>query len=458
MASSPSGDPGVNFPSSKGPPADPAQPGIETPHNHTSESLAGGEGRGAHSREDRHAVLASTVKVTAAQSSVAGDEPKRRAEARWPRIDGYEVIGLLGSGAMGRVYKARHTKLKRLVALKVILAGDYAGPEEVARFREEAEAIARLKHPNIIQIHEVSEQNGHPFLALEFVEGGSLASQLRGIPLPVRQATQLVATLARAIHTAHQQGVIHRDLKPANILLAPPAFLTSDGRGMDGWVPKITDFGLAKKLDDSPDLTLSGAIMGTPQYMAPEQAWGRSRDIGPSVDIYALGAMLYELLTGRAPFQGTKMEVLDQVRQQPPPPLRRLEPDIPSSLETICLKCLEKEPARRYSSASALASDLRRFLEDKPILARPVAWPLRIALWSRRNKRALAGAAFLTAALGRPGLAPPAGRRTSLRNVGVRWRAVIANGKIIKSRAPKTCSNRFWPTARVHGRCLRKKA
>jgi hypothetical protein len=307
---------------------------------------------------------------------------------------------VLGRGGMGRVYKARQISLKRLVALKVILAGEHAGPDEVARFREEAEAIARLQHPHIVQIYEVGEQDGHPFFSLELVEGGSLAQHLHGTPLPPQRAAQLVETLARAIHAAHQQGVVHRDLKPANVLLAPPAFMPENRGGMEGWVPKITDFGLAKKLDDSAGLTISGAIMGTPRYMAPEQAAGRSRDIGPAVDTYALGVILYELLTGRTPFKGTVVEVLDQVRHTPPPPPRGLEPDIPAALETVCLKCLEKDPANRYSSAAALAADLRRFLESKPILARPVSPLVRLVLWSRRNKAALAGGALLAAAVG----------------------------------------------------------
>jgi hypothetical protein len=314
-------------------------------------------------------------------------------------ISGYEILGVLGSGGMGRVYKARQANLKRLVALKVILAGEHAGPDEVARFREEAEAVARLQHPNIIQIYEVGEQGGHPFFSMELVEGGSLAEHLHGVPMPVQRAAQLVETLARAVHAAHQQGVVHRDLKPANILLAPPAFLADGRGGTAGWVPKITDFGLAKRLDDPAGITRSGAVVGTPRYMAPEQAWGRSRDIGPGVDVYALGAILYELLTGRAPFQGTKMEVLDQVRQTPPVPPRRLEPEIPAGLETICLKCLEKELAKRYASASALAADLRRFLDDKPILARPPGPAGRLLLWSRRNRTPLAVFALLAGAV-----------------------------------------------------------
>jgi hypothetical protein len=354
---------------------------------------------GSRAADARAIALAPTQNPSAYQSPATGPWPSRTAEADWPTISGYEILGVLGSGGMGRVYKARHVNLQRLVALKVIRTGEQASPDEVARFREEAQAIARLQHPNIIQIYEVGEQDGHPFFSLELVEGGSLAQHLRGTPLPVRQAAALVETLARAIHAAHQQGVIHRDLKPANVLLAPPAFVSGGRGGMDSWVAKITDFGLAKKLDDPGGLTLSGAILGTPRYMAPEQAWGRSRDIGPAVDIYALGAILYELLTGRSPFQGTAVELLDQVRHTPPVPPRRLEPEVPASLETICLKCLDKEPAKRYSSASALAADLRHFLEDKPILARPPSTAGRLVLWARRNRRALAGGVLLVVAI-----------------------------------------------------------
>jgi serine/threonine protein kinase len=276
-----------------------------------------------------------------------------------PNIEGYEVVDLLGRGGMGVVYKARQAGLNRLVALKMVLSGASAGPRELGRFRTEAEAVARLQHPGIVQIYDVGEQAGCPYLALEFVPGGSLADALDGTPLPARRAAQLVLALARAVHHAHQQGIIHRDLKPANVLLTP-----------DG-VPKVTDFGLAKLRDSDTGYTQTGAILGSPSYMAPEQAEARTRDVGPATDIYALGAILYELLTGRPPFKAaTLLETLEQVRANEPVPPRRLQPGVPRDLETVCLKCLQKSPADRYASAEALAEDLNRFLEDEPISAR----------------------------------------------------------------------------------------
>jgi WD40 repeat protein/tRNA A-37 threonylcarbamoyl transferase component Bud32 len=289
-------------------------------------------------------------------------------------IGDYELLEELGRGGMGVVYKARQSKLNRLVALKMILAGEYAGDKEVARFRTEAEAVARLQHPNIVQIFEVGEHDGHPYFSLEFVDGGSLAQQLDGTPLPPQQAARLVETLARAMHAAHQAGVVHRDLKPANVLL------TADG------TPKITDFGLAKKLGDAAGPTGSNAIMGTPSYMAPEQAGGGSKEVGPAADVYALGAILYELLTGRPPFKAsTPLDTVLQVVSDEPVPPRKLQSKTPRDLETICLKCLHKAPGRRYASAEALADDLRRFQAGEPIAARPVGTVERAAKWVRRN-------------------------------------------------------------------------
>jgi serine/threonine-protein kinase len=289
------------------------------------------------------------------------------------QVPGYEILEELGRGGMGVVYRAYHLKLKRGVALKMILSGGHAGAAELARFRAEAEAIARLQHPNFVQVYEVGECQGRPFLALEFCAGGSLQQRLAGKPIEPEKAARLVRLLARAMQAAHDKGVIHRDLKPANVLL------TEDGE------PKITDFGLAKKLDEVGQ-TQSGAVMGTPSYMAPEQAQGH-KDIGPTVDVYALGAILYELLTGRPPFKAATMfDTLAQTIANAPVPPRQLNPQVPRDLETICLKCLEKEPRHRYTSAAALADDLAHFMAGKPIWARPVGRWERAAKWVRRNK------------------------------------------------------------------------
>ncbi len=297
----------------------------------------------------------------------------------WPAVAGYTLLAVLGKGGMGVVYKARQERLNRLVALKMILAGPHADARDAARFKIEAEAVARLQHPNIVQIYEVGEHGGLPFFSLEFVSGGSLSDRLGGAPVPPAEAARLAETLARAAHAAHRAGVVHRDLKPANVLLTP-----------DG-TPKITDFGLAKKLDDASGQTVSGAVMGTPSYMAPEQAAGQAHAVGPAADVYALGAVLYEMLTGRPPFRGdTLLDTLEQVRSRDPEPPRRAAPKVPRDLETICLKCLEKSPAKRYPSAEELADDLRRFLANEPIRARPArAWE-RGAKWARRRPTAAA--------------------------------------------------------------------
>jgi WD40 repeat protein len=316
-----------------------------------------------------------------------------------PAIPGYEMLGRLGRGGMGVVYKARQVSLNRVVALKMILAGAHADPEAVARFRAEARAVAALQHPNIVQIFEVGEHGGLPFLALEYVEGGSLAQAVGGAPLPAATAARLVAALAAATHYAHSRHVVHRDLKPANILLqrsevrgqkseagSQPDQVSSDRCPLtsDLW-PKITDFGLAKRLDGPAAATRTGAILGTPGYMAPEQA-GNAGEVGPATDVHALGAILYELLTGRPPFLGATLEaVLEQVRSHDPVPPRRLAPGLPRDLEIICLKCLRKEPHRRYAGAGALADDLGRFLEGRPVLARPVSTWERAAKWARRR-------------------------------------------------------------------------
>jgi WD40 repeat protein/serine/threonine protein kinase len=313
-----------------------------------------------------------------------------------PRIPGYEILGELGRGGMGVVYQARQTALGRVVALKMIRDEALAGAEGVARFEREAQAVARLQHPNIVQIFEVGRHEGRSFFSLEFVPGGSLADRLARAPLPPAEAARLVEQVARAMDEAHRAGIVHRDLKPANILLAVgPPYLTNVP-GAEGTLvryggptfgtPKITDFGLAKQLEDASGPTQSGDIMGTPSYMAPEQARGRVKEIGPHTDVYSLGAILYECLTGRPPFRGASvLETLEQVCAQEPVPPRQLQPKCPRDLETICLKCLQKEPTRRYPDAVELADDLRRFTAGEPVRARPTpAWE-RAWKWARRR-------------------------------------------------------------------------
>jgi WD40 repeat protein len=295
-----------------------------------------------------------------------------------PTIAGYEVLGELGRGGMGIVYRARQTRLNRPCALKMILAGAYAAPESGARFFLEAEAIAQLQHPHIVQIHHFGEAEGLPFFELEFVPGGSLDRRLDGTPWPPGRAARLAEQLARGVAEAHAQSLVHRDLKPANVLLA------------DDEAPKIADFGLAKALGSESALTQSEEILGSPSYMAPEQAEGRTKDVGPAADIYALGAILYELLTGRPPFRGaTVLETLQQVRAAEPVAPSRLVPGLPRDVETIALKCLQKDPGKRYGWAAVLAEDLRRFQAGEPIVARPVGPAERAWRWCRRN-RALA--------------------------------------------------------------------
>ena len=303
----------------------------------------------------------------------AMEETGRLPEHDFSTLPGYVILAELGRGSMGVVYQARQLALNRLVALKMILAGGHAGSEQQSRFRQEAEAVARLKHPNIVQIYDVGDHAGLPYLALEFVDGGSLAHRCGSTPQPLREAAQLLETLARAAHAAHQAGLVHRDLKPANILL------TSDG------VPKIGDFGLAKRLEEKDGQTRTGAVVGSPGYMAPEQAAGNSAEVGPAADVYALGAILYGLLTGRPPFAGdTVLETLRLTLDQDPLPPRHSRRGVPRDLQTICLKCLEKEPSR-YATAQELADDLRRFLRDEPIRARPAGTLGRVVKWARRK-------------------------------------------------------------------------
>jgi serine/threonine protein kinase/Tfp pilus assembly protein PilF len=334
------------------------------------------------------------------EGTLPGETP---ASDELPQLPGYQVLGFLGRGGMGVVYKARQISLKRLVALKMISPGAGASAKELARFHTEAEAVARLQHPHIVGIYEVGEYRGRPYLALEFMEGGTLAQRLAGTPQPARTAAQHVLTLARAMYVAHQRGIVHRDLKPANILLqnlttaedaegrrgtaeASLPLRSSASSAVKDFTPKIADFGLAKLLDSKTGQTSTGAPLGTPSYMAPEQALGETSAISPATDTYALGAILYEMLTGRPPFRGeTALSTIEQVRTQDPVPPTRLHPKVPRDLETICLKCLQKEPRRRYASAEELAEDLQRFLAGESIRARPTpAWERGIK-WAKRR-------------------------------------------------------------------------
>lgn len=291
-----------------------------------------------------------------------------------PTIPDHEVQSVLGRGGMGIVYKARHAKLHREVALKMLLTGPYASRQEHLRFVREAESVAALKHPHIVQIYEFGEVGGRPYFTMEYLDSGTLAERLGGAVQSPRDAAKLVAALAHAVQAAHQAGIVHRDLKPGNVLLA------------DDGTPKISDFGLARRLDQDSSLTNTGARIGTPSYMAPEQLTGQTTALGPAVDIFALGAILYEMLTGRPPFRGTSLSDTERklATEEAAPP-SRFNPKAPRDLETICLKCLEKDPAARYATAGDLADDLERFLRHEPIQARPVAPAERWMRWVRRN-------------------------------------------------------------------------
>jgi hypothetical protein len=309
-----------------------------------------------------------------------------------PRIDGYRVLGVLGRGGMGVVYKAEQLALRRLVALKMIRGVFVAETGSRSRFRTEVMAIAQLQHPHIVQIFEVGEAEDLPYYALEYVEGGSLADKLTGVPQPPGQAAELVERVARAVHFAHEHGIIHRDLKPGNILL------TAEG------TPKIADFGLAKQLDGTAGQSRMGEVLGTPSYMAPEQlsptASGTQQPLGPACDVYALGAILYELLTGRQLYTGdTPLNVLVRVLHEDPTPPRAYRPELPRDVETICLKCLAKAPGDRYASARDLADDLHRFLIGEPVRARPPSLLYRSGKFVRRHKPLVGAAAGIALAL-----------------------------------------------------------
>jgi hypothetical protein len=358
-----------------------------------------------------------------AEATVA-DPPGRNGEglARGASVryfGDYEIQAELGRGGMGIVYQARQVSLNRPVALKMLRAGLLADGDEVRRFQNEAEAVALLDHPGIVPVHEVGEHDGQRYLSMKLVPGGNLADRMAAYRDDPRAAAALVAEAAEAVHHAHMRGILHRDLKPANILV--------DAQGH----PHVTDFGLAKRLEADRELTLSGTILGTPGYMAPEQAAGRRGTITTATDVYGLGAVLYTMLTGKPPFTGESVvDTLQKVREQSPEPPRRTNAKLPRDLEVICLKCLEKDPRRRYPGAQAVADDLRAWLDSRPIAARPVGTWTRAALWCRRRP-AIAGLSAAVIAVALAGLA-----------FGVwQWSAALRNARIALENEAKATAN-----------------
>jgi serine/threonine protein kinase/tetratricopeptide (TPR) repeat protein len=450
------------------PPEAPAFTGESTEHGSQQPAITPAESSGT--LLDAHLISGPTARVTDkappvvprvtgpgfavsdAPSTVARPEAVKTGKfhrVTLPKVEGYEVLSELGRGGMGVVYRARQIGLNRIVALKMVLTAGRASADELARFRAEAEAVAYLHHPNIVQVYDVGTFEGLPYFSLEFCPGGTLSDRVGGKPQPPRLAARIVRDLARAVHHAHQRNILHRDLKPANVLLALPYVDPSEretrsvdrktqkveskapsavsenkatepalraplsgqqridaGKLQPGegdlalCIPKITDFGLAKRLEGDAGQTRDGSVMGTPSYMAPEQAQGKVRELGPPADVYALGAILYDLLTGGPPFRGdTVMDTLHQVINREPVSPQDLHAKVPADLDTICLKCLEKDPSKRYASADALAEDLRRFLDGEPILARPTAWWEKVAKWARRRPAAAALAVVVALAL-----------------------------------------------------------
>jgi WD40 repeat protein len=362
--------------------------------------------------------LAFLEKLKRVPDAEAPGRAAAREAARIPTVEGYQIREVLGRGGMGIVYRAEQLRLSRSVALKMILAGSHASPRDLARFRHEAEAAARLTHVNIVQVYDVGESAGLPYFALEYISGGSLARHLHGDPQPIPATTGMIEQLARAVDFAHRHGIVHRDLKPANVLLKfEEPNPTGNGHSAahkpgsdtpldyERATPKIADFGLSKRVGEKD--TMTGELLGTPSYMAPEQATSRGQRVGPASDVYALGTILYEMLTGRPPFKGpTPLDTVLQVLHQDPVRPSSLRPGLPRDLETICLKCLEKEPRKRYERAIDLAEDLRRFRQGKPIVARPVNLLERTAKWARRRPAyaSLAAGIVLVTALGFAGV------------------------------------------------------
>jgi serine/threonine protein kinase len=334
-----------------------------------------------------------------------GSMPNKDASAKKSAvfaIRGYEILGEIGRGGMGMVYKARDLDLGRIVAIKIATTGINVSAAERARFRTEVEAVAKLQHPNVVQVFESGDAGDIPYFTMEYVAGGDLAGLMARSPISATESAQLLELLARAVQCAHEAGIIHCDLKPSNVLLhenkdsasnsnkpATSRLSSSSHRKpstVGGLFPKLTDFGLAKQLEMHQSQTVSGTIVGTPSYMSPEQSLGNPMEIGPATDIYSLGAILYEALVGRPPFRGADyVETLNQVRSQSPLPPKKLQPQLPRDLETICLKCLEKSPGQRYASALDLADDLSRFNQGLPIVARPIGWLEKGTRWAQRR-------------------------------------------------------------------------
>jgi eukaryotic-like serine/threonine-protein kinase len=383
-----------------------------------------------------------------AEPTVMKDElPPTSAESIRVRYFGdYELVEEIARGGMGVVYKARQVSLKRTVALKMILAGDFSSPAMIQRFQTEAEAAARLEHPNIVPVFEIGAHEGHHYFSMGFVEGGSLTRAMTRGKFGSRRATELMMKVAQAVHHAHQRGILHRDLKPGNILL--------DATGE----PHVADFGLAKLLEQDSALTQSFALMGTPSYMAPEQAAGEARQATTAVDIYSLGAIFYELLTGRPPFTGgSALEILVQAREREPAPLQSLSPEVDRDLGVICLKCLEKDPQRRYLSAAAFADDLDRWLSSEPIQARRTTLPERAWKWARR-KPVLAGLVFalhLVALAGLIGILWQSGRASrQARRATDEARRANAEAENVRQESTRA-ENELWNARFSEARALR---
>jgi Protein kinase domain/WD domain, G-beta repeat len=366
-------------------------------------------------------------------------EPSESLPAEWLAADAaipesdrsfgdYELLGRVARGGMGVIYKARQICLNRIVAVKMMLPGLLVSEAEASRFQNEAEVIANLRHPNIVAVHEVGAHDGQRYFSMDYVEGQSLAAVVRDHPLPARTAARYVKVIAEAIHYAHQQGILHRDLKPSNVLL--------DKAGN----PRITDFGLAKRLASDSRLTATGTVLGTPSYMPPEQADGKSRRLGPAGDVYSIGAILYELLTGRPPFQAaTPLDTVLLVINTEPIAPRMLNPKLSRDLETICLKCLEKDPRWRYQSAQELADDLDRYLKREPIKARRINLLNRGWRWLRRNPWQTTAAAALILAILMTSLWAIGWRRMKAMTEQRPWQSLYEQvwlGRVASDRAP----------------------